>query len=36
MCNVMALICIKNCNAVVSFSKKAKDVTFFSNLKLKK
>ena len=36
MCNVMASICIKNCNAMVSFTKKAKDVTFFTDLQLKK
>ena len=29
--NVMASICVKKCNAMVSFSKKAKDVTFFSD-----
>ena len=36
MCNVMASICIKKYNAMVSFSKKAKDVTFFPDVQLKK
>ena len=36
MCNAMASICIKKCNAMVSFSKKAKDVTFFPDVQLKK
>ena len=29
MCNVMASICVKKCNAMVSFSKKAENGTFF-------
>ena len=36
MCNVMASICIKKRNEMVSFSKKAKDVTLFPDLQLKK
>ena len=32
----MASICIKKCNAMVSFSKKAKHVTFFPDLQLNK
>ena len=36
MCNVMVSICIKKCNEMVSFSKKAEDVTLFPDLQLKK
>ena len=36
MYNVMASICINKCNAMVSFCKKAKDVTFFPDLRLNK
>ena len=36
MCNVMASICIKKCYAMASFSKKAKDASFFPDLQLKK
>ena len=35
MCNMMASICIKKCNAIVSFSIKANNVTFFPDFNSK-